>query len=162
MSCCHPRLVFNEINLHDSSEVLLLLGRWHSAKCRYEPIVGIRRRTTLAGWLVVGQGIGLNAGPFFGGLLFKIGSTNDVFNGFTSPGWIIAALWVDFWICVTLWYEDDLALTVRTVTTTESSPPGIELDVIKDENGNTGTAATRVAEYSSPPEESEGFQMTTH
>jgi MFS family permease len=152
---------------------LILLGRivngfgfsmfmYAKRYCSDSRIVGIRRRTTLAGWLVVGQGIGLSAGPFFGGLLFKIGFTNDVFNGFTSPGWIMAALWVAFWICVTIWYEDDPALTIRTVTTMESSLRGIELDEIKDENGIAANATTQITESSPPPEESNGFQMTTH
>ena len=54
----------------------------------------------------MGQGLGMSAGPFFGGLLYKIGFKNPVFNGFTSPGWIMAGLWSIFWICVALWFED--------------------------------------------------------
>ncbi|CAA7267687.1 unnamed protein product [Cyclocybe aegerita] len=57
--------------------------------CSDPRIVGIRRRTTLASWLVVGQGIGFAAGPFFGGLLYKIGFSNPIFNGVTSPGWVM-------------------------------------------------------------------------
>lgn len=59
---------------------LILIGRivsglsftfWMYAKryCSDSRIVGIRRRTTLAGWLVVGQAIGFSLGPFVGGLL---------------------------------------------------------------------------------------------
>jgi len=36
----------------------------------------------------------------------KINFNNAVFNGFTSPGWIMAAFWVAFWICVRLWFQD--------------------------------------------------------
>lgn len=46
-------------------------------------IVGVRRRTTLAAWLVFGQGCGMAAGPFFGGLLYKVGFSNSIFNGYT-------------------------------------------------------------------------------
>ena len=60
---------------------LILIGRivsgfgftfWMYAKryCSDSRIVGIRRRTTLAGWLVVGQATGFSLGPFAGGLLY--------------------------------------------------------------------------------------------
>jgi MFS family permease len=74
--------------------------------CSDHRIVGIRRRTTLAAFLIMGQGMGMTASPFFGGLLSKIGFGNSIFNGYTSPGWIMACIWCIFWICVTVWYED--------------------------------------------------------
>ncbi|KAF7303861.1 hypothetical protein MIND_00616000 [Mycena indigotica] len=58
--------------------------------CTDPRLVGIRRRTMLASWLVIGQSFGLSAGPFVCGLLYKIGFSNDIFNGLTSPGWIAA------------------------------------------------------------------------
>ena len=64
--------------------------------CSDPRIVGLRRRTTLAGWLVIGQGFGFSAGPFIGGLLYKIGFHNKIFNGVTSPGWVVASIWVIF------------------------------------------------------------------
>jgi MFS family permease len=64
--------------------------------CSDPRLVGVRRRTQLASWLVIGQGIGFSAGPFLGGLLYKIGFSNDVFNGYTSPGWLMVVLWVIF------------------------------------------------------------------
>ena len=96
---------------------LILLGRivqgfgftfWMYSKryCSDARIVGVRRRTTVAGWLVLGQGIGMSAGPFFGGLLFKVGFANDVFNGFTSPAWIMAGVWLLFWAACALFFED--------------------------------------------------------
>ncbi|KAF8993433.1 major facilitator superfamily domain-containing protein [Cyathus striatus] len=98
---------------------LILLGRivsgasfsmWMYCKryCSDARIVGIRRRTLLAGFLVLGQGVGMSFGPLFGGLLYKVGFNNDIFNGFTSPAWIMAGVWSIFWVCVTLWYEDVL------------------------------------------------------
>lgn len=59
---------------------LILIGRivsgfgftfWMYSKryCSDHRIVGVRRRTTLAGWLVVGQAVGFSLGPFVGGLL---------------------------------------------------------------------------------------------
>ncbi|RDB18451.1 hypothetical protein Hypma_000260 [Hypsizygus marmoreus] len=96
---------------------LILIGRivsgfaftfWMYCKryCSDPRIVGVRRRTTLASWLVMGQGLGMSLGPFAGGLLYKVGFSNSVFNGFTSPAWIMAGVWCAFWVAVTVWYED--------------------------------------------------------
>ena len=96
--------------------------------CSDPRIVGIRRRTTLAAYLVVGQGIGLSLGPFLGGALYRIGFGPNgdrlVFNGFTSPGWLMAAAWLLFWGVVTLFFED-----VQEGTSMTRSPHsnGIEL-----------------------------------
>jgi MFS family permease len=78
--------------------------------CSDPRIVGIRRRTTLAAYLVIGQATGLSLGPFLGGALYKIGFGPNgdrlIFNGFTSPGWLMAAAWLLFWGAVTLFFED--------------------------------------------------------
>ena len=78
--------------------------------CSDPRFVGIRRRTTLAAYLVVGQGNGLSLGPFLGGALYRIGFGPNgdrlIFNGFTSPGWLMAAVWLLFWGVVTLFFED--------------------------------------------------------
>ncbi|KAI0739451.1 major facilitator superfamily domain-containing protein [Daedaleopsis nitida] len=96
---------------------LILMGRivagfgftfWMYTKryCTDPRLVGIRRRTTLAGWLVLGQGLGFSLGPFLGGLLYKIGFNNAIFNGYTSPAWVMAAGWAVFWAAVVMFYED--------------------------------------------------------
>ncbi|KAA1470947.1 MFS general substrate transporter [Dentipellis sp. KUC8613] len=74
--------------------------------CSDPRLVGIRRRTTLAGWLVVGQGVGFSVGPFVGGLLYKVGFGNEVFNGYTSPGWVMAICWLLFWIIFPHMFQD--------------------------------------------------------
>ncbi|KAF8169936.1 membrane transporter [Pholiota molesta] len=74
--------------------------------CSDGRIVGIRQRTTLAGWLIIGQTFGFSTGPFFGGLLYKIGFKNRVFNGVTSPGWVMAMTWVIFGALSALIFED--------------------------------------------------------
>lgn len=74
--------------------------------CSDPRIVGVRRRTTLAGWLVVGQSAGFTVGPFVGGLLYKVGFASSVFNGYTSPGWVMAAVWLLFWVVIAVWFED--------------------------------------------------------
>ncbi|KAH9929147.1 MFS general substrate transporter [Fomitopsis serialis] len=91
---------------------LILIGRivsgfgftfWMYSKryCSDPRIVGVRRRTMLAGWLVLGQGVGFSAGPFLGGWL-----SNSVFNGYTSPTWILAGIWAVFWAIAAAVYED--------------------------------------------------------
>jgi MFS family permease len=89
--------------------------------CSDPRIVGIRRRTTLAAYLVVGQVTGLSLGPFLGGALYKIGFGRNgdrlIFNGFTSPGWLMAVAWLFFWGAVTLFFEDVQETTPRTRST---------------------------------------------
>ena len=81
--------------------------------CSDSRIIGLRRRTTLASWLVVGQAFGFSAGPFFGGLLYKIGFHNKVFNGVTSPGWIMAGIWALFWALSNVIFKDVAPLPSR-------------------------------------------------
>ncbi|KAF9458235.1 MFS general substrate transporter [Collybia nuda] len=100
--------------------------------CADPRIVGVRRRTTLASWLVVGQGIGFSAGPFIGGLLFKIGFPNAIFNGYTSPGWLVAVAWVFFLAASILLFKDvrvppkiDLPLTPLSHPSTVTGSPAL-------------------------------------
>ncbi|KAJ7509542.1 major facilitator superfamily domain-containing protein [Mycena galericulata] len=74
--------------------------------CSDPRIIGIRRRTTLASWIVLGQAFGFSAGPFIGGLLYKIGFSNKVFNGFTSVGWVTSTFWLLFAIASTYLFRD--------------------------------------------------------
>lgn len=98
--------------------------------CSDPRIVGIRRRTTLASWLVLGQGFGFSAGPFVGGLLFKLGFKSRIFNGVTSPGWIMAIVWTCFGLLSSALFEDIPRKTCHRVqsnrvarTTSESDDP---------------------------------------
>ncbi|KAJ7304536.1 membrane transporter [Mycena albidolilacea] len=74
--------------------------------CSDPRIIGIRRRTTLASWLVLGQAFGFSVGPFIGGLLYKIGFANEVFNGYTSPGWVTSLVTVLFMIASLYLFKD--------------------------------------------------------
>ncbi|KIK68074.1 hypothetical protein GYMLUDRAFT_238238 [Collybiopsis luxurians FD-317 M1] len=100
---------------------LILLGRitsglgfafWMYGKrfCSDARIVGIRRRTTLASWLMVGNGVGMGLGPLLGGILYRyVGfgkGAGDIWNGFTSPAWLMAGIWLLYWIAVRIWFED--------------------------------------------------------
>ena len=107
---------------------LILLGRctqglgfsfWMYAKryCSDPRIVGIRRRTTLAAWLVLGQGVGMSVGPGVGGWLFRAGGGaggesglegigGRWVNGYTMPAWIMIGIWIIFWVAVREWFED--------------------------------------------------------
>ncbi len=74
--------------------------------CTDPRIVGVRRRTMLASWVVLCQGFGFTAGPFFGGLLYKVGLSNKVFKGYTSPGWAMVTAWLLFWILSRFMFEE--------------------------------------------------------
>jgi len=112
--------------------------------CSDPRIVGVRRRTTLAGWLVVSQSIGFTAGPFVGGLLYKVGFGNAIFNGYTSPGWFTAAVWLVFWVVVTILFEDVPRCDRRHVTTPKKrallpSPRGEVVVVVAETRARTVT-----------------------
>ncbi|KAN0138492.1 MFS general substrate transporter [Lactarius tabidus] len=94
--------------------------------CSDPRIVGVRRRTTLAGWLVVGQSTGFTVGPFLGGLLYKVGFGSSVFNGYTSPGWIMAVLWLIFWVLVAVLFEDVPCHDSESLSLMDRSPPSAE------------------------------------
>ncbi|KAG2050604.1 MFS general substrate transporter [Suillus hirtellus] len=74
--------------------------------CTDPRIVGIRRRTTLASWMVICQAMGMSFGPFLGGVLYKVGFSNSIFNGYTSPGWIMTGIYAGFWVLMTIYFED--------------------------------------------------------
>jgi len=117
--------------------------------CSDPRIVGTRRRTTLAGWLVVGQSTGFTVGPFFGGLLYKVGFGNAVFNGYTSPGWVMAATWLVFWAIIAILFED--------VPRRDSSASASFR--IRDELGTVAREAASTTRASSPLRT--GTDMTT-
>ncbi|KAJ3845149.1 major facilitator superfamily domain-containing protein [Lentinula raphanica] len=118
---------------------LILLGRitsgmgfamWMYCKrfCSDPRIVGIRRRTLLASWLMVGNGVGMGLGPLLGGIFYKyVGfgkGTGNVWNGFTSPAWVLAGVWAVYWVAVQIWFED---VPLIEDSNTENSPENIEL-----------------------------------
>ncbi|KAI1788585.1 MFS general substrate transporter [Ganoderma leucocontextum] len=152
---------------------LILLGRivcgfgftfwmYNKRYCSDPRIVGIRRRTTLAGWLVLGQGLGFSSGPFFGGLLYKVGFRNSVFNGYTSPGWVMAACWLLFWIAVCTWFEDVPRTPQNLKPIALRSNPTTRQKSDKDKGGSSPASETEVAvsEESTPPPPAPIHKMT--
>ncbi|KAI6112464.1 major facilitator superfamily domain-containing protein [Pisolithus croceorrhizus] len=111
--------------------------------CTDPRIVGIRRRTTLASWLVIGQGLGMTLGPFSGGLLYKIGFSNPVFNGYTSPGWVMACVYVVFWIIIALYFEDVPQVNEVSSQTTSSLSLGVVNAPRPSHDNQGGTLFTR-------------------
>ncbi|KAI8995230.1 major facilitator superfamily domain-containing protein [Trametes punicea] len=138
---------------------LILLGRivngfaftfwmYNKRYCSDPRIVGLRRRTTLAGWLVLGQGIGFSLGPFLGGILYKVGFSNSVFNGYTSPAWIMAAIWAVFWAAAAVYYEDvpqappaPQAIALQPISNQASTIAAREEDKDKDDEPSRVTTA---------------------
>jgi len=122
--------------------------------CSDPRIVGIRRRTTLAAYLVVGQGAGLSLGPFLGGALYQVGFGPNgdrlIFNGFTSPGWLMAAAWLLFWGAVTLFFED-----VQEATQMTSHASEIELQTprLQPQEQPTDPPPPQLSQPTSPPQD---------
>ncbi|KAF5361120.1 hypothetical protein D9758_009088 [Tetrapyrgos nigripes] len=130
--CCASLLlghIFYALAYHFSFLYLILIGRcvngigfsmWMYCKryCSDPRIVGLRRRTLLASWLMTGNGVGMGIGPLLGGILYKYvgfddpvtqnanGLKGSLWNGFTSPAWLLAGMWVLYWIAVCVWFED--------------------------------------------------------
>lgn len=50
---------------------------------------------------------------------YKIGFSNNVFNGFTAPAWLMAAVWAIFWIVVSISFED---VPQRPISVTNAIP----------------------------------------
>ncbi|BFZ62644.1 hypothetical protein YB2330_003745 [Saitoella coloradoensis] len=87
-------------------QVYLMFGKRFCTDPRQ---VGLRRRATLASWLVLTQAAGTMIGPFAGALLYRIGvSSGDSkwWNGYTAPGWLMMGLWLVFFVVVNWVFED--------------------------------------------------------
>ncbi|KAI0005417.1 major facilitator superfamily domain-containing protein [Russula compacta] len=128
--------------------------------CSDPRIVGVRRRTTLAGWLVVGQNAGFTLGPFLGGVLYKIGFGNAVFNGYTSPGWVMAAAWLIFWAVVVVSFEDVPRCDSSLLSTRWSSRSGRSLPSEGTDTEMTTLpppAAAATATATDPAEPTQGY-----
>ncbi|KIJ22207.1 hypothetical protein PAXINDRAFT_95620 [Paxillus involutus ATCC 200175] len=129
--------------------------------CTDPRIVGIRQRTTLASWLVIGQGIGMSLGPFLGGLLYNIGFRSSIFNGYTSPGWIMACAYMVFWFVVAKYFEDvpsrEVSMELQLITHHASSPPEEEKPIADPPAHPSSAQATRPP---SPLEESFQTQLS--
>jgi len=131
--------------------------------CSDPRIVGIRRRTTLAAYLVVGQGIGLSLGPFLGGVLYKIGFGPNgdrlVFNGFTSPGWLMAAAWLLFWGAATLFFEDvhEKPLATRSLHTNGTELQSLRSQPLEQPTGLPSPQLSRPTSFSQDIDEREEF-----
>ncbi|KAH9075753.1 MFS general substrate transporter [Lactarius deliciosus] len=78
------------------------------------------------GWLVVGQSAGFTVGPFLGGVLYKVGFGNSIFNGYTSPGWVMAVVWLIFWAVVAVLFEDVPRRDSDSLSLADRQPSSIE------------------------------------
>ncbi|KDO25096.1 hypothetical protein SPRG_09238 [Saprolegnia parasitica CBS 223.65] len=88
---------------------LLLVGRlvnglgftgWLFVKryCTDPRLVGYRRRTMCANLLVAAQTLGMVGGPLLGALLAKYAPATGLWNAFTAPGWLMAFVWLVYWL----------------------------------------------------------------
>jgi len=155
---------------------LILIGRivngfgftmWMYCKryCSDARIVGARRRTTLASFLVMGQGLGMSLGPFAGGLLYKVGFGNALFNGFTSPAWVMAVVWCIFWVCVRLFYVDvpkDVYHSGQTTSSASKASGAFPSDSIMSEEKMTTPKTASTSSNAHTPKSKHSFLQKFH
>ncbi|KAG1857661.1 major facilitator superfamily domain-containing protein [Suillus tomentosus] len=131
--------------------------------CTDPRIVGIRRRTTLASWLVICQGMGMSLGPFLGGVLYNVGFSNSIFNGYTSPGWIMAGIYAGFWVLVTKYFEDipQPPTIMELQSARDSSHPIVSSEVIgEDTEASPDYPSASTAHLASPIDKSFRAQLS--
>lgn len=75
----------------------------------------------------------MTIGPFFGGLFYKVGFSNGVFNGYTAPTWVLAGVWAVFWVFSALCFEDVPAVS-RTAQDIELQPVQLQQDSLRDDD----------------------------
>ncbi|KAF7973456.1 hypothetical protein HWV62_15040, partial [Athelia sp. TMB] len=127
-----PMVLFANQFLQASINARFGFTFWMYSKryCSDPRIVGVRRRTTLASYLVIGQGCGFALGPFVGGLLYKVGFASGIFNGYTSPAWLMTGVWAAWWLLAGLLYKDEVPPVSDTIeltpTNPSSAPPAAE------------------------------------
>ncbi|OQR85251.1 hypothetical protein ACHHYP_12055 [Achlya hypogyna] len=109
-------LLYAFANVADSL-ALLLLGRlvnglgftgWLFVKryCTDPRIVGFRRRTMCANLLVAAQTLGMVCGPLAGSLLSRLETSSRIWTGYTAPGFVMALLWLLYWVTVRVYFND--------------------------------------------------------
>ena len=130
--------------------------------CTDPRVVGIRRRTTLSSCLVVSQGLGMSLGPFLGGVLYKIGFSNSTFNGYTSPGWVMAGVYAVFWVLVAIFFEDipQLPTMLESQSATNSEVPVVVVEAIGTEKGPSKISSASATRSSSPIDDSYRLQLS--
>ncbi|KAG2136474.1 major facilitator superfamily domain-containing protein [Suillus bovinus] len=131
--------------------------------CTDPRIVGIRRRTTLASWLVICQGMGMTLGPFLGGVMYNIGFSNPIFNGYTSLGWIMAGIYAGFWVLVAKYFEDipQPPTIIESQSASDSNALILSSDVKGgDREASSGYRSASATRPASPVDESFRAQLS--
>ncbi len=88
---------------------------------------------------------------------YKVGFASTVFNGYTSPAWIMAIVWAVFWVLVYLYFED--------IPRPTPEPQEIAMDVIderrEDKDKDETAAATVDVSRVEAAAEREPFRMSS-
>ncbi|KAG0190797.1 hypothetical protein DFQ28_001521 [Apophysomyces sp. BC1034] len=74
--------------------------------CTDPRIVGVRKRTMCCSLLVVSQSLGMVIGPLIGGQLARVGDLGVIMNMNTIAGWVMACIWLAYWIAVVIFFKD--------------------------------------------------------
>ncbi|KAK9764067.1 hypothetical protein K7432_008761 [Basidiobolus ranarum] len=104
-------------------------------------LVGIRRRTLLSSFLVTTQAIGMVVGPLLGGFLSKIRWGSNVnptvqrlFNQYTLPGWVMAVVWLLFWIAVRVFFIEIIPQDTASETSVGKQDTLTEFETKEESN----------------------------
>jgi hypothetical protein len=100
----------------------------------------------------------MSIGPFLGGVLYEIGFSNTIFNGYTSPGWVMAGVYVGFWILVANFFED--IPQSQTAIELQSATDSIAPVVVLEETGPPNFPSASTTRSPSPVDESYRAQLS--
>ncbi|KAG1904547.1 MFS general substrate transporter [Suillus fuscotomentosus] len=115
-------------------------------------------RRLVAGWSSV-KPMGMSFGPFLGGVLYKVGFSNSIFNGYTSPGWIMTGIYAGFWVLMTIYFED--IPQPPTTKELQSASPIVSLQVKgEDTEASPDYPSASTARPASPIDESFRAQLS--
>ena len=104
----------------------------------------------------------MSLGPFLGGVLYKIGFSNSTFNGYTSPGWVMAGVYAVFWVLVAIFFEDipQLPTMLESQSATNSEVPVVVVEAIGTEKGPSKISSASATRSSSPIDDSYRLQLS--
>lgn len=95
---------------------------------------------------------------------YKVGFSNDVFNGYTSPSWLMAGVWAVFWIFAAIFFEDvpsepqaSQDMELSPTATTPGSPAGAETASKSDDPAAEPETRVIEREASSPEPQTSSF-----
>lgn len=94
---------------------------------------------------------------------YKVGFSNSIFNGFTSPAWIMAAIWAVFWVMAGLLFEDvpkPAPAPVELAQVPTQEPPKPEAGTSTPSDHSKYASLVQVSNVEDAEPEPERFRMS--